>query len=70
MLITHPLECFTTEVIDHKILFLWIKTFTTGKAEEGVLLCRAIIAMANNLQMNLDSNDYSFNDLRKSSALI
>merc|ERR1712228_19065 len=35
-----------------------------GKAEEGVLLCRAIIAMANNLQMNLDSNDYSFNDLR------
>ena len=36
-----------------------------GKNQEGILLCRAIIAMASTLQKNLDDNNYTFNDLRK-----
>ena len=60
---TRPLECFTTEV------FLEVKHFDIctgpGKAEEGVLLCKAIVAMASTLQKNLDNNNYTFNDLRK-----
>jgi len=35
-----------------------------GKVEDGVLLCRAIIAMASTLQKNLDNNNYTFNDIR------
>merc|ERR1712088_271468 len=35
-----------------------------GKNQEGILLCRAIIAMASTLQKNLDDNNYTFNDLR------
>ena len=42
-----------------------IATTGKGKVEDGVLLCRAIIAMASTLQKNLDNNNYTFNDIRK-----